>query len=47
VAPLQAEQMKLERRIEAIYEDKPDGTIDEGFFRRKTDECRAERGRAV
>jgi hypothetical protein len=41
VARLQAEQTKLERWIEAIYEDKLDGTIDEAFFRRKTDECRA------
>jgi hypothetical protein len=45
VARLRAEQTKLERRIEAIYEDKLDGTIDEAFYRRKTDECRAEQAK--
>jgi site-specific DNA recombinase len=45
VVRLQAERTKLERRIEAIYEDKLDGVIDEAFYRRKTDECRAETAR--
>jgi site-specific DNA recombinase len=45
VVRLQAERTKLERRIEAIYEDKLDGVIDEAFYRRKTDQCRAETAR--
>jgi site-specific DNA recombinase len=45
IARLSAEQTKLERRIETMYEDKLDGTIDESFYRRKTDECRAEQAR--
>jgi site-specific DNA recombinase len=45
VARLQAEQAKLARRIEMIYEDKLDGKIDEAFYQRKTDECRAEQAR--
>jgi hypothetical protein len=36
---------KLARRIEAIYEDKLDGKIDEAFYTRKTDEYRAEQAR--
>jgi DNA invertase Pin-like site-specific DNA recombinase len=47
VARPRAERTKLERRIEALYEDKLDGVIDEAFFRRKTDECRAEVARLV
>jgi site-specific DNA recombinase len=42
IVRLQAERAKLERRIEMIYEDKLDGKIDEVFYKRKTDECRAE-----
>jgi hypothetical protein len=42
VVRLRAERTKLERRIEALYEDKLDGVVDEAFFKRKTDECRAE-----
>jgi DNA invertase Pin-like site-specific DNA recombinase len=45
VARLRAERAKLERRIEALYEDKLDGAIEEAFFKRKTDECRAEMAR--
>jgi site-specific DNA recombinase len=47
VARLQAEVAKLDRRIEMIYEDKLDGAIDEVFFKRKTEECRAERATLV
>jgi hypothetical protein len=42
VASAHAEQTKLKRRIEATYEGKLDGVIDDGFYRRQTDECRAE-----
>ena len=45
VVRLQAEQAKLERRIETMYEDKLDGKIDEAFFKRKADECLAEQSR--
>jgi DNA invertase Pin-like site-specific DNA recombinase len=45
VARLRTERTKLERRIEALYEDKLDGVIDEGFYKRKTGECRAELAR--
>ena len=45
VVRLQAEQAKLERRIEKMYEDELDGNIDEAFFKRKADECRTEQGR--
>ena len=45
VVRLQAEQAKLERRVETMYEDKLDGKIDEAFFKRKADECRAEQAR--
>jgi site-specific DNA recombinase len=42
IARPQAEHTKIQRRIDAMYDDKLDGVIDEGFFRRKADECRAE-----
>jgi DNA invertase Pin-like site-specific DNA recombinase len=45
VARLQAEQTKLQRRIEAMYEDKLDGLIDDAFFQRKSDEYRAEQAK--
>ena len=42
IARLQAEHTKIQRRLDAMYDDKLDGVIDEAFFRRKADECRAE-----
>lgn len=45
ITRLQAEQTKLARRIEAMYEDKLDGTIDEALYKRKSDESRAEQAR--
>jgi DNA invertase Pin-like site-specific DNA recombinase len=42
---LEAEHTKLQRRIDAMYEDKLDGVIDEGLFRRKADEYRAEQAK--
>ena len=45
VVRLQAEQTKLERRIEAMYVDKLDGVIDGELYRRKVDEARAEQAR--
>jgi site-specific DNA recombinase len=45
VVRLQAEQAKQERQIEKMYEDKLDETIDDAFFKRKADECRAEQAR--
>jgi hypothetical protein len=42
VARLQAEKTKLQRRIEAMYEDKLDGVIEEAFFARKAAEAKAE-----
>jgi len=42
IARLQAEQTKLQRRIDAMYEDKLDGVIDEALFKRKADESRAQ-----
>ena len=45
VARLQAEQTKLQRRIDTMYDDKIDGVIDEAFFRRKADECLAEQAK--
>ena len=41
IARFQAEHTKLQRRLDAMYDDKLDGMIDEAFFRRKADECRA------
>jgi site-specific DNA recombinase len=40
IGRLQAEHTKIQRRIDAMYDDKLDGVIDEAFFRRKADECR-------
>ena len=45
MARLTAEQTKLQRRIEAMYEDKLDGLIDGELYRRKVDEARAEQAR--
>jgi DNA invertase Pin-like site-specific DNA recombinase len=45
IARLQAEQTKLQRRIDAMYEDKLDGVIDEAFFKRKADEARTEQAK--
>jgi site-specific DNA recombinase len=42
IARLQAEHSKIQRRLDTMYDDKLDGVIDEAFFRRKADECRAE-----
>jgi site-specific DNA recombinase len=42
IARLQAEQTKLQRRIDAMYEDKLDGVIDEALFKRKADENRVQ-----
>jgi site-specific DNA recombinase len=42
LARLQAEHTKIQRRLDTMYDDKLDGVIDEAFFRRKADECRAE-----
>src|SRR6516225_5524951 len=41
MARLQAEHTKIQRRLDAMYDDKLDGVIDEALFRRKADECRA------
>jgi site-specific DNA recombinase len=40
IGRLQAEHTKIQRRLDAMYDDKLDGVIDEAFFRRKADECR-------
>jgi DNA invertase Pin-like site-specific DNA recombinase len=45
IVRLKAEQTKLERRIDAMYNDKLDGMIDEATFKRKRDECRNEQAR--
>ena len=45
IARLQAEHTKLQRRLDAMYDDKLDGVIDEAFFRRKADECRVEQAK--
>jgi hypothetical protein len=45
IARLQAEKTKLQRRIEAMYEDKLDGVIDEAFFAQKAAEAKAEQAR--
>jgi site-specific DNA recombinase len=42
IGRLQAEHNKIQRRLDTMYDDKLDGVIDEAFFRRKADECRAE-----
>jgi DNA invertase Pin-like site-specific DNA recombinase len=42
---LQAEYNRLQKRIEAAYEDKLDGRIDIAFFDRKTDEWREDQAR--
>jgi DNA invertase Pin-like site-specific DNA recombinase len=47
IARLQAEQTKLQRRIDAMYEDKLDGVIDEALFKRKADENRAQQAKLV
>jgi hypothetical protein len=39
MARLQAEHTKIQGRLDAMYDDKLDGVIDEAFFRRKADEC--------
>jgi DNA invertase Pin-like site-specific DNA recombinase len=39
---LKAEHTKIQHRLDTMYDDKLDGVIDEVFFRRKADECRAE-----
>jgi hypothetical protein len=45
MARLQAEHTKIQRRLDAMYDDKLDGVIDEAFFRRKAEECRAEQAK--
>ena len=45
MARLQAEQTKLQRRIDAMYEDKLDGVIDEAFFKRKAEENRTQQAK--
>jgi hypothetical protein len=45
LARLQAGQTKLQRRLEAMYEDKLDGRIDDAFFQRKSDEYRVEQAK--
>jgi DNA invertase Pin-like site-specific DNA recombinase len=42
---LQSEYKRLQRRIEAAYDDKLDGRIDVGFYDRKTSEWRDEQSR--
>jgi hypothetical protein len=45
IARLQAEHSKIQRRLDAMYDDKLDGVIDQALFRRKADECRAEQAK--
>jgi site-specific DNA recombinase len=45
IARLTAEHTKIQRRLDAMYDDKLDGVIDEAFFRRKADECRGEQAK--
>jgi hypothetical protein len=45
IARLQAEHTKLQRRLDAMYEDKLDGVIDADTYKRKADDARAERAR--
>jgi DNA invertase Pin-like site-specific DNA recombinase len=44
-ARLQAEQTKLQRRLDAMYEDKLDGVIDADTYKRKVAEASAEQAR--
>jgi chromosome segregation ATPase len=45
IARLQAEQTKLQRRFDAMYEDKLDGVIDADTYARKSADARAEQAR--
>jgi hypothetical protein len=44
---LQAEYKRLQNRLDAMYVDKLDGRVDQGFFDRKSAEWRAEQSRLV
>jgi hypothetical protein len=45
IGRLQAEHTKIQRRLDAMYDDKLDGVIDEVFFRCKAEECRGEQAK--